>query len=120
MNILNWNRTIEALSEKMPDPVDTIKASEHTLRMLSHNAGYFDRETCKEDRAKGIRGYLWGITFKVDPSLKNGVFAYYEGDTHKGTLDYSMCPDGVYSPGPLPGYHPEEGVIPWNPSPAKP
>lgn len=98
MNITNWSKAIETLSEKMPDPVTIIKASEHTLRMFSLHACAFDRETCKDDLDKGIRGYYWGLTFMADPNLKHGVFAYYEGDTLKGALDFTACADGVFTP----------------------
>ena len=98
MIITDWRRAIETLSEKMPDPVTTIKASEHTLRMLSMNGwGGWDPESTKADLDKGIRGYYWGKTFMVDPSLKHGVFVYYDGETPKGTLDFSMYPDGAYN-----------------------
>ena len=97
MNI-NWHATVERLSEEMPDPVDTIKANEHTLRMLSLATCHFDRETCKDDLKRGVRGYMWGKVCMVDTSLKHGVFTFYEEGTLKGTLDFSTCADGVFSP----------------------
>ena len=99
MNITNWSKAIETLSEKMPDPVTIIKASEHTLRMLHHNTfGQFDQETDKARLGEGVRGYLWRITIKVNPELKHGIFEYLQGGARKATLDFSIYPDGAYTP----------------------